>query len=294
MPVPLDDIPQPDWRRFFPDSNHRWAMGLRRGDAAQFLAPTTSAADARAERARWLASDPQRYAALTAAAEPGLADTVELARTLGASIDATLSPWEQLLSLGRFWEADFVWLAVDEVGTYRVAGGVVCFPSHWALRDKLGRTLSETHDPVPGLNAALERQIETFLGRIVPGQAWLRENAGYSRSPERNQHLSRPPLPLDATVSRDDVWIRLEHQLLLKLPRSQSLLFGIRVEVVPLRMLDSPQAAADLARLLNTMSPEAAEYKGLTTAREALVSLCRQMIEAERIQKPAIQPSENT
>jgi hypothetical protein len=40
------------------------------------------------------------------AAEPGLADTVELARTLGASIDATLSPLEQLLSLGRFWEIE--------------------------------------------------------------------------------------------------------------------------------------------------------------------------------------------
>jgi hypothetical protein len=47
--------------------------------------------------------------------------------------------------------------------------------------------------------------------------------------------------------------------------------------------LDSPQAAADLTRLLVTIPPEAAEYKGITTARGAIVSL---------IQQPTIQPQE--
>lgn len=250
-------------------------MGLRRGDAAAFLAPGESTRDVQAERAHWLAADPHAYAALTPAAEPGLAEMVELACTLGAMIDVTLSPWEQLLSLGRVWEADVIWLVADDAGTYRVAGGVVCFPSSWALRDKLGRTLSETHRPVPGLNAALDRQIETFLGRLVPGEAWLRENAGYSRTPERNQHPNRPRRPLDATVSVGEVWVRLEHQLLLKLPLSGSLLFGIRVEVVPLQqVLECPQAAADLTRLLTTISSAAAEYKGLTAARDAIVSHC--------------------
>jgi hypothetical protein len=213
-----------------------------------------------------------------------LVETIELARTLGVEIDSTLSSWEQLLSLGRVWEADIVWLVADDAGAYRVAGGVVCFPSSWALQDKLGRTLSETHRPVPGLNVALDRQIETFLDRLVPGEVWLRENAGYSRSPERNQHSNRPRRPLDAAVSSDEVWVRLEHQMLLKLPLSNSLLFGIRVEVVPLRqVLDSPQAAAGLTRLLVTIPPEAAEYKGITTARGAIVSL---------IQQPTIQPQE--
>ena len=273
---PSNPCSQPDWRRFFPNADHRWAMGLRRGDAAAFLSPGESAAAVQAERARWLTSDPHAYAALTPAAEPGLAETVELARKMGATIVSTLTPWEQLLSLGRVWEADLLWLVADETGTYRVAGGVVCFPSSWALRDKLGRTLSETHRPVPGLNEALDRPIETFLDRLVPGEAWLRENAGYSRSPERNQHPGRSRRPLDATVSLDEVWVRLEHQLLLKLPLSHSLLFGIRVEVVPLRqVLDSPQAATDLTRLITTISPEAADYKGLTTARDAIASHCR-------------------
>ncbi len=274
---PLKNHSVPDWRRFFSGTDHRWAMGLRRGDLTGFLSPSEFAADLFAERARWLADDPQAYAALTPAAEPSLAETIELARTLGVEIDSTLSSWEQLLSLGRFWDTDVVWLVADEVGMYRVAWGVVCVPSAWALQDKLGRTLSETHRHVPGLNTALDRQIETFLQKLVPGEAWLRENVGYSRSSERNQHPNRPRRPLDAAVSSDEVWVRLEHQMLLKLPLSNSLLFGIRVEVVPLRrVLDSPQAAADLTRLLVTIPPEAAEYKGITTARGAIVSLIQQ------------------
>jgi hypothetical protein len=268
---------QPAWQRFFPAADHRWAMGLRHGDATAFLAPSKHADEVRAERIRWLNEDPHKYAAHTPTAELSLKETVGLANSIGANIDSTLSTCEQLFSLGCFWEPDFLWLVPDEAGTYRIAGGVVCFPSYWGLQTKLGGTLSETHRPVPGLNAALDRQIETFLDRLVPGEAWLRENAGYSRSAERNQHPERLRQPLDATVTLDDVWIRLEHQMLLKLSLSNSLLFCIRVEVVPLRLvLESPQAAANLIRLLSTMSPAAAEYKGLTSARDAIISLAKQ------------------
>ena len=153
---------------------------------------------------------------------------------------------------------------------------------------------SQTHRPVPGLNAALDRQIETFLSKLVPGKAWLRENAGYSGSPDRNQHPDRAHQPLDGTVSLDEVWVRLEYQMLMKLPLSRSLLFGIRVEVVPLRqVLESPQAAADLSRLLTTMSPAAVGYKGLTEARDAIVSHS-QRTKVGLLSEPTIQPEETT
>lgn len=265
-----------DWHRFFPGGDHRWVMGLRRGDAAAFFAPRECANEVKAERDHWLISDPDSYAALTTAAEPAVSETVDLVQTFGIAIESTNSKRDELFNLGRELETDIVWLVADEAGTYRVAGGVVCFPSSWALRDKLGKTLSETHRPVPGLNESLDRRIETFLNRMVPGEAWFRENAGYSRSPERNQHPSRHFHKLDANVNPDEIWVRLERQLLLKLPLTHSVLFAIRVEAVPLKeVLKSRQAALDLTRLLTTLSPEAAEYKGLIEAREAIVSLCR-------------------
>lgn len=263
---------RPDWQRIFPDADHRWVMGLRRGDAAAFLAPHDATGMVRAERARWLTEDPENYAALTPAAEPALADTVALAQTLGAAIEPSLAPWDQLLALGRTWEADFAWMHPDGGGAHRLTGGVVCFPSSWSPGDKLGRTMSETHRPVPGLNAVLDRQIETFFAKMIPGVAWTRENVNYSRVPDLNQHPARPRRALDATVTVEEFWIRLEHQLLLKFPASGSILFAIRVEVVPLHeLLESPEAAVRLVRLLDTMPAPAAEYKSVTQARDVIV-----------------------
>lgn len=262
-------------------------MGLRRGDAATFFSPRDPTGQVRAERERWLTEDPENYAALTPTAEPALADTVALAQQMGVTLDPTLSPWEQLMALGRTWEPDFVWMHPDGAGAHRLTGGVVCFPSSWALRDKLGRTMSETHRPVPGLNAALDRQIETFFAKMIPGVVWTRENANYSRVPDLNQHPVRPQRPLDATVTGEEFLIRLEHQLLLKFPTSGSILFAIRVEVFPLsELLNCSEDSARLARLLDTMSEAAAEYKGVAQAREVIVPLLRSVQSAKREPPP--------
>jgi hypothetical protein len=51
-------------------------------------------------------------------------------------------------------------------------------------------------------------------------------------------------------------------------------LFGIRVEPIPLTRLFADRAAvAGLARALVTMSDEAANYKGLLPARSRLISI---------------------
>ncbi|MBC8114758.1 MAG: DUF3445 domain-containing protein [Candidatus Saccharimonas sp.] len=269
----------PDWGRIFPDADHRWVMGLRPGDAAEFFAVRDATGAVCAERVRWLAEDADTYSALPREAEPALIETVELARSLGTNIDTSLSAREQLLALGRVWEPDFVWMHPDDHGTHRLIGGVVCFPSSWALREKLGRPMSDVHEPVPGLNDVLARNIETFFARQEPGAVWVRENANYSRDAELNHLPSRPRRPLDATITAEEFFIRLEHQLLLKLPRSGSILFGIRVEVVPLtHLLRDRDATARLARLFSTMSPAAAAYKGIAAARSKLVALLNQSL----------------
>ncbi len=142
------------------------------------------------------------------------------------------------------------------------------------MPEKLGQPMRAIHTPVPGLNSALEKQIDTFLTRMQPGQAWLRENAGFSRDSEKNHLPTRPRHPLDATVTSDEVFIRVEQQLLYKLPTSGAILFGIRVEVVPLvTLLSDVDVKARLRRMLDTISPEATQYKGLTEARVAILSL---------------------
>jgi hypothetical protein len=265
-----------DWHRVYPHWNHRWTVGVRPGDLGEFFARRETTAAARAERARWLAEDPEAYAALLDEARPALAETVVLANGLGADIDPAAPPREQLLALGRACEPDFVWMHPTADGQHRLVGGVVCFPSRWALGDKLGRTISDIHAPVPGLNELLAKPIEAFMARQRPGEVWVRENVNFASDPNLNHHPARPHRPIDRSVTAADFWIRMEHQLLLKLPASGSILFAIRVEVVPLaEVLTDPAAAARLADVFATMTEPAAAYKGVAEARDVLVAICR-------------------
>ena len=101
---------------------------------------------------------------------------------------STLTPQprqrEQLLTLGRAWEPDFVWMHPGPGDQYRLVGGVVCFPSSWAIRDKLDRTMAEIHAPAPDLNATLARPIDAFMSRQRPGEVWVRENVNFAARPK--------------------------------------------------------------------------------------------------------------
>jgi hypothetical protein len=265
-----------DWSWILPEGDHRWIMGLRQGESlSEFFADQDPSGAVRAERARWLSEEPHKYAALLPEAEPALYETLELARDLGAYRgDGESSPFAQLLQLGVAWEPDFVWMHPDDEGVHRLIGGVLCFPSSWALTDKIGRPMSEVHGPVPELNTTIGRSIDTFLARQVPGVIWRRENWGISREATLNLHPSRPRRRLDGSVTVDEVWLRLEHQLLLKLPQSGSVLFGSRIQPVPLAdVIAQPQAAMRLARLIATLTPAAAAYKEIAAARPRLLAL---------------------
>jgi hypothetical protein len=266
-----------DWSRLLPDADHRWAMGLRPGNLAEFFRPRDSTGQLLAERWRWLQSAPADYSAMTPTAIPALRETCELAQSLGFPINRRSDDAEQLLALARVWEPDFVWLHPDADGIHRLIAGVVCFPSSWALRDKLNKPIREVHGPVPALNETLGRQIDTFLAALVPGTAWTRDNLGFSRDAERNHHPDRSRCRLDETVTLNEVWLRVEQQLLMKLSTCDSVLFGIRVEIVPLRHVLCRSTMRDrLIRLLVTMPGNVAEYKGLATARHAIIRLAQQ------------------
>lgn len=265
-----------DWRRIYPQPTHRWYMGVRHGDLAKFFADNESSAAARAERDHWLTTDPQKYTALLPEALPALRDTVELARGLGVEIDAAADPHSQLLALGRAWEPDFVWMHPTPEGQHRLIGGVVCFPSRWSLHEKLGHPMTEIHAPVPGLNELLAKPIEAFMARQKPGEVWVRENVNFARDQRLNYHPDQPHTPIDETISPEEFWFRFEHQLLLKLSPSGSVLFGIRIEILPLAKVSAdPFVAQRLADIFETMSPDAARYKGIASARDRLVAICR-------------------
>ena len=92
--------------------------------------------------------------------------------------------------------------------------GVVCFPSSWALAEKIGHPLDFIHAVVPGLNSSIGSIIDTFLSRLEPGIAYERSNWGIAATPELNLHPSLNRPRLKAPLPPDRTWIRVEDQIL--------------------------------------------------------------------------------
>lgn len=257
----------PDWLRLFPDSDFRWVMNLRPGDAVDFFSPSEESVAVLRKRSDLLRDAADFYEWLPESEQ----------EFISLALDR-LSAWTGLnfadgREAGCRLEPDWVLLREQGDGMPRVVAGSVCFPTGWSLPEKAGLPLDQVHGKVPRLNEALGRQIGTFLGKLVPGVAWERENWGFSADPSRDHHPRHRRRRLDGGEKLDEAWIRLERQILVRLS-GDGILFGIHVgnhrldEVAGL----SAVLPARIARALKSMPEDAAEYKGLLAARSGIAA----------------------
>ena len=263
-----------EFSRLLPDHDYRFQMGLWRGNAAEFFHGSNPSI--LAERNRWVSESPELY--LVAGSESALREFSLLVaewqlepHRVQASEEAT--PISLLQSVARNLEPDFVLLSRNSENRWIVDGGAVCFPSWWSLPEKMGRTITETHLPVPGLNSEMEDQIHRFLDRIEPGQCWRRENWGLARSREFNLHPERRQPRLTPPHHLNQIWFRVEHQALVKLPRTKALGFGIRLTIHPLaNLVENQEFRRRFLRALATMPGSMAEYKGIAQVKDFLLA----------------------
>jgi hypothetical protein len=258
-----------DLARLFPDEDFRHHLTLRRGDPREFLRLRGPGAEVLAERRKWLAQAPTRYAALEPAGEAPWRELCGRVAQWGVAagpLPDAAGPAE----LGGLLEPDLLVLSRDEAGVWRLRGGALCFPTSWSLEEKLGRGLDEIHGPVPGLNAALGPSINQVLGRLPSDTTVERWNWGLAATSELNLHPDRR-LPAPMTPAKlDSLWLRLEHQALIALPRSGGVLFGIRISLHRLDTLAGADAGRGLSRALRSMPPAMAEYKRLEPVRHEI------------------------
>lgn len=261
----------------FPAGDFAFHMRFRRGEIPAFYKSTSTHADIIAERRKWLDQDPHKYAAALPESKELLAEAVELAASLGISARVGATPFETMLNLGAAWEPDLLLLrSPSATAQPTLLAGCVCFPSSWALEEKMGRPLDAIHNPVPTLNEQFANPVQQFLARIKPGISWERINWGLSRSPELNQHPGRKLPRLDAHITAEEVWFRAEYQSLISLPKTGGVLFGIRLVIEPLTKLQhDPQFMEGLMRAVQLMPENIAAYKGIAAARVRLLELMK-------------------
>lgn len=175
---------------------------------------------------------------------------------------------------GRLVQEDLCLMAPSD-DTWRLIAASLCFPSRWRLADKLGRPMVAIHAPVPGFNERLARPVDRFFDRVEPGQLFMRLNWSVIDDPTLFQPTGHGRTGHNQAITADNagemMWLRIERQTFVRLPRTQALVFGIKTVVDPLSTLaDRPGLATALRGTLNDMPDDMRGYKSMAPFAGAL------------------------
>jgi hypothetical protein len=179
---------------------------------------------------------------------------------------------------GRLVQEDLCLMALDEAsGVYHLIGASLCFPTRWRLAEKLGRPLNAIHAPIPGYEEQLASTMDRYFERLKVNKPVWRLNWSLLDDPTLFQPRGHGRQGHNPDITPENaggkLWLRMERQTLRRLPRTQHILFTIRVHIHPLQELATQsERAAALAEALRTMPEPVRVYKSLPPFLDALLA----------------------
>lgn len=271
---------------FHADEKYRPRMNIRPGEEdPSFLFPSEQGPALLAEKRAILEKHPERHVDMFAAGVPIQNHLITFLGNIGVldahvlnEIQSIEDPIDRCTELSCRFEPDVLLLQGRDKGKQQMlVGGSVCFPSSWKPTDKMGLDVFSIHEVVPHLNAELSSKIRTFLSHLQPGQTFIRSDWGLKRVPDLNHHPLQNLPGLDESVTLEDIHIRIERQMFVGLPPSEtysSTAFCIRIAMYrALDFIQHEKLRAGFEQTLRTMPEDMAEYKGIAKARPRLVEL---------------------
>lgn len=168
----------------------------------------------------------------------------QLSRDTANQTESSFSPliWntdcedESALANAGAWIAEDVCLLELRRSKYVLSAASVCSPSNWRLHEKIGCSVADIHQPVPGYVNVLENKVERLLRKLRPGKLLLRHNWSIQESNELYWINDFPQ-----AFELETAYWRVERQSLLRLPKTGAIVFGIRLFLHPMTtMLQLP------------------------------------------------------
>jgi hypothetical protein len=149
--------------------------------------------------------------------------------------------------------------------------GVVCSPSRWRLKEKIGLDMLAVHKPVALYAEHIGAAVDTTLTRLSPEKPIWRSNWTLEDHPSLFQPFS-PDRPLVDHPS--ELWIRIERETLRRLPHTRGILFTIRGFQEPLSsyVQRGPEVVRTLRELVARLPDSLARYKSVYDYRAATIT----------------------
>lgn len=129
-----------------------------------------------------------------------------------------------LRTLGHLVQEDICILQKQE-DEHVLTGAVLCFPANWRLADKVGRPLVGIHDTVDEYDDNIARRVQRLFDGVRVGRPLWRFNRLAYAEPDLHQ-------PRRIADDRPRDFQRSERQCILRLPKSDAVIFTIHTWVV--------------------------------------------------------------
>ena len=192
--------------------------------------------------------------------------------------DAASLPCAPLEYIGRQVQGDFALLDQRDGDLYMDAG-LVTSPADWSLAFDAGMSFKQWHAPVPMANQmgvfdrALKYLLNLQAGQPVRRLNWtLTINPRLDSSPETFHQWGADRGRITAQNVGQQVHLRVELQVMARLPRSNAVMFSIRTYLISLdELVTQPGWGCRLHRVLRDLPEPIADYKGMTRYRQPLV-----------------------
>ena len=136
---------------------------------------------------------------------------------------------DPLDTVGRLVQEDFC--LIEKRGKEHVlTGAVLCFPASWSLEEKMNRSLSVIHNPVPEYDEGIARRVQRlFDGVRVDKPIWRFNLLHYS-----DAGLFQPKGRTRENIERKEgkKYLRSERQCILRMPKTRACIFSIHTYVL--------------------------------------------------------------
>lgn len=204
-------------------------------------------------------------------------DIVPAGRTVALDEDLPL------VAAARLIQDDLCLMRRGEDG-WRLAAAVLTAPSAWALAEKIGRSMADIHEPVPGFAGGMGAKIARIFDHLpVERPVWRLNWSLYDDDvlfhPETKRRARR--WSGDDGAFGSQAFIRVERQTLRRMPVSGDILFTIRVYADPVAAFRThPEGAAlarGLAARLEGLDDSQLRYKNLIADRARIIAVLRDM-----------------
>jgi dimethylamine monooxygenase subunit A len=118
---------------------------------------------------------------------------------------------------------------------HTLSAAILCFPSLWTLSEKLGLPMGRIHAPVDEYNVDIARRVQRLCDGVKVGRPLWRFNFGHAGpelfQPRAEKDFSRDP------IEGAQKYQRAERQSLIRLPKTDAILFSIHTYVVKPRVV---------------------------------------------------------